>query len=38
MRYYIHEFMKLINRMIGFRIWNKGEVPEVYNKNNDRDK
>jgi len=29
LRYMIHAIVKLINKVIGYRIWKKGEVPEA---------
>jgi len=30
LRKLIHSMVKLINRIIGYKIWAKGEEPEVY--------
>jgi len=29
MRKVIHNILKLINRLIGYKIWTKGEEPEI---------
>ena len=29
LRYITHAIVKLINKVIGYRIWKKGEVPEI---------
>ena len=28
-RFIVHALIKLFNRLIGYRIWGKGEVPEI---------